>query len=207
MAVAKSPFYVVQNFISPKQAEIIVDDLSYYEPDVDTEGNPILMKRHHEKSEEFIFDKFMTLIPTLEQYYGFKKRGTEHISFEYRAAGVTPEPVCDNSKWINKKWTRTKDRDFSAVLFLSDFQPNVPFDSDYEVFGGKLEFLQHKFGFNPERGTLVVYPSTPHFINAFAEILAGDLFIAKFHVATQMPFIYQPDQFPGNYLSWFSDIN
>jgi len=164
------------------------------------------MMRNHEESENIIYDKFMPLIPVLEKYYGFEQRGTELVTFEFLAEGVKPEAVCDNSKWINKKWTRTKDRDFSAVLFLSDYQDQLPFDSDYECYGGKLEFLQHKFGFNPERGTLIFYPSGPHFINAIADIVAGDLFLARFYEAATMPFIYQPENFPGNYLSWFSDL-
>ncbi len=207
MAIAKSPFYVAQNFISPKQTEYIVDDLGYYSPDVDTEGKPIKMFRHHPDSEKIVYDKFKSLIPKLEKYYQFDHRGTEHMMFEYLAAGVKSEAVCDNAKWVNKKWVRTKDRDFSAVLFLSDYQDKTPFDSDYEVFGGKLEFLQHKFGFNPERGTLIVYPSGPHFINAMSEILAGDLFIAKFHIAAQNPYLYQPVNFPGDYQTWFNDLD
>lgn len=207
MATPKSPFYVVQNFISPKQCEIIVDDLGYYEPDLDVEGNPVLMQRHHADSESVVYTRFKTILPTLEKYYGFDHKGTEHVTFEYRAAGVEPEAVCDNSKWVNKKWVQTKDRALSAVLFLSDYQEKVPFDSDYEVFGGKLEFLQHKFGFNPQRGTLIIYPSGPHFINAHAEILAGELYTARFYIASQMPWFYQPSDFPGNYLSWLGYLN
>ena len=206
MATPKSPFYVVQNFLTPKQCEIIVDNLGYYSPDLDHEGTPIKMMRNHEESEKIVYDKFKTLIPTLEKYYNFEHRGTELMTFEFITEGVVPEAVCDNSKWINKKWVKTKDRDFSAIVFLSDYQENLPFDSDYEVYGGKLEFLQHKFGFNPERGTLIVYPSGPHFINAISEVIAGDLFLARFYLAGQMPFLYQPDSFPGNYLSWFGNI-
>lgn len=206
MAVPKSPFYVVQNFLSPKQCEYIVDGLGYYTPDVNIDDEPIKMMRNHEESENIVYEKFEPLIPMLEKHFGFKHRGTESVTFEYIAEGVKPEPGCENSKWINKKWVRTKDRDFSAILFLSDYQDNLPFDSDYEVYGGKLEFLQHKFGFNPERGTLIVFPSGPHFINAFSDIIVGDLFIAKFHEAAQQPFIYQPAEFPGNYLSWFKGL-
>jgi len=207
MATPRTPFVVVQNFISPKQCEIIVDDLGYYEPDKDTEGTPIKMMRGHEASEAVVYSKFKAMIPTLEQYYGFEHRGTEHVSFEFLSAGVEPEAVCDNAKWVNKTWVKTKDRDFSAVLFLSDYQEKLPFDNDYEVYGGKLEFLQHKFGFNPERGTLIIYPSGPHFINAFADILAGDLYVARFFIAAQEPYLYQPAEFPGNYLSWFGNID
>lgn len=206
MATKKSPFYILQKFISPKQCETIVDSLGYYSPDVDKEGTPIKMMRNHEESEKIIYDKFKPLIPVLEKYYGFQHRGTETITFEFLAEGVEPVAQCDSAKWINKKWVRTKDRDLSIVLFLSDYQEKIPFDSEYEVYGGKLEFLQHKFGFNPERGTLIIWPSSPHFINATASIFAGDLFQAKFHIAAQTPFLYLPENFPGNYLSWFNNL-
>jgi len=206
MAVPKSPFYVVQDFLTPKQCEIIVDNLGYYSPDLNKEGKPIKMMRHHADSEKIIYNKFKSLIPDFEKYYNFEHRGTEPVTFEFIAEGVEPEAICDSSKWIKKKWVRTKDRDFSAVLFLSDYQEDLPFDSDYEVYGGKLEFLQHKFGFNPERGTLIVYPSSPHFINAISQIIAGDLFLARWYMAGKMPYLYQPADFPGNYLSWFSDL-
>jgi len=45
MATPRTPFVVVQNFISPKQCEIIVDDLGFYEADKDVDGNPIKMMR------------------------------------------------------------------------------------------------------------------------------------------------------------------
>ena len=206
MAIAKSPFYIVQNFLTPKFCEMIVDGLGYFEPDVDKEGTPTKMMRNHQPSEQIIFDRFKPMIPHLEKYYDIKHRGTELITFEYLAEGVLPEAVCDNSKWIKKKWVRTKDRDLSVMLFLSDYQDNIPFDTDYEVYGGKFEFLQHKFGFNPERGTLIVYPSGPHFINANADIEFGDLFQCKFHLAAAQPFMYRPDRFPGDYKSWFTDL-
>lgn len=202
----KSPFYIVQNFLSPKLCESIVDNLGYYDPDVDTEGTPIKMMRHHEESEDLVYNKFKQYIPLLEIHYGFENRGTEPITFEFLAQGVKPEPACDNSKWISKKWVKTKDKDFSVLLFLSDYQDDVPFDSEYEVYGGKLEFLQHKFGFSPERGTLIVYPSGPHFINAISDIYAGDLYLAKFSLAATTPFLYQPDRFPGNFSNWFNHL-
>ena len=206
MATPKSPFYIIQDFISPKHCEQIVDNLGFYTPDVDQKGKPIKMMRHHEPSELLIYEQVKPLIPEIEEYYEIKHRATESVSFEFYAEGTTPKPVCENSIWINKKWTRTVDRDISAVLFLSDYQENVPFDSDYEVYGGKLEFPQHGFGFNPERGTLIIYPSTPHFINAVSDIMFGDLFVAKFHLSAFMPYLYDPEKFPGDYRTWFKGL-
>ena len=206
MALPKSPFIVHRDFLSPKICEDIVCALGFYTPDFNKEGKPIKMVREHEDAESIIFEKFQLIIPTLEQYYGFNHRGTEPISFEYYAEGVESQPQSENSNMVNKKWARTKDRDLSCVLFLCDYQDNVPFDNDYEVYGGKLEFLTHQFGFNPQRGTLIVYPSGPNFVNIVSPIFVGDSIMARFHIASMLPYVYNPNNFPGNYTNWFKGL-
>lgn len=207
MATPKSPFVVIQNFLSPKVCEQLVYKLGFYAPDVDTENKPLKMTRHNEYCEDIIYGQFEQMIPQLEQYYGFQHNGTESVTFEFLPEEYVAECRCENSKYIEKKWARVYNRDISCVLFLSDYNEEPPFDSDYEVYGGKLEFPQHQFGFNPERGTLIIFPSGPHFINGNAAIVYGDSFQARFHLAAQMPYLYQPDQFPGNYTNWFNDLS
>lgn len=205
MAKAKSPFLVVEELLSPKICEQIIDDLQFYVPDTDEdEKTPIKMAKHHIASEEIVYEHIKPLIPKLEQYYGFNHRGTEMMNFEFHAEGTKPEVQCDNSSHINKKWARTRDRDFSIIIFLVDYQEATPFDEEYEVYGGKLEFPQHDFGFTPSRGTMIVYPSGPHFINAFSEIIAGDLFVVRSYLAAEVPYFHNPTEFPGNYKTWFS---
>jgi hypothetical protein len=97
---------------------------------------------------------------------------------------------------------RVRDRDLTAVIFLTDHQDKPPFDPEFEVSGGKLEFPQHGFGFNPERGTMVVFPADPHFLHRTAPVKAGELFQIRLHIATKEPFLYQPDDFPGDFRSW-----
>lgn len=204
MATPRSPFYVVEGFLSPKVCEQIVDILGLYTPDVDKNGYPIKMYRYKEDAEEIVFKQLQPCIPQLMEHYGTMYQGTETIQFEFFSEGIKPEPVCENSNYVNKKWMRTKNRDISAVLFLYEYNENPPFDSDYECYGGKLEFPQHGFSFVPQRGTLVVYPSAPHFINATSTIAFGDSVQARIHMATQMPYLYDPTQFPGDYTTWFA---
>jgi hypothetical protein len=199
----KSPFYIVQDFLSPKLCEQFVDNLEMYEPDVNKDDKPIMTIRQNEKIEAHIFERFQQLVPEIEKYYGFEYKGMEHINFEWAAEEFEGgKPVCENSNYLRKKWVRTKTRDITGVIFFSDYQETIPFDNEYECYGGKLEFPQHGFGFNPQRGTLVLYPSDPHFINVTTAVLAGDLFRAKLQIAAETPYIYQPDQFPGNYKEW-----
>lgn len=203
MATPKSPFIIIEDLLSPKICEQIVYDLDVHMGDFDAEGTPIPMYRHHEPSESIIYKTIKPLIPKFEQYYTFKHRGTELMTFEYRAEGVKPLAVCDNSTHIKNKWARTRDRDFSFVVFLSDYQDKLPFDSDYEVYGGKLEFPQHGFGFTPSRGTMIMYPSGPHFLNAISDILMGELHTVKSHFSAEVPYFHDPIGFPGDYRSWF----
>lgn len=206
MAVAKSPFKVYQKFLSPKTCEQFCDAINFTDADTDVEGKPIKMVKHNAMIEELIYARIQTIVPELEKYYNIQYKGTEQIMVEWYSEGVTGKPQCENSHYLRKKWVRTIPRDLTAVLFFSDFQDQPPLDSDYEVYGGKLEFPQHNFGFNPQRGTLVVYPSVPHFINATAEIKAGELYQARIHLSATTPFLYNPEQFPGDYTNWFNDL-
>lgn len=203
MATPKSPFLVFQEFLSPKLCEKFVNGLGFYSPDTDPSNKPIKMYRTKEDYEVEIFERLQIVIPSIMKHYDIEYRGTEQMMFEYLAEGTVSEPICENSNYLRKKWVRTKDRDVTCLIFLSDYNEEVPFDSDYEVYGGKLEFPQHGFGFNPIRGTMIVYPSCPHFINANAEIKYGDLFQVRFHLAAAAPFLYQPVKFPGNFTTWF----
>lgn len=203
MATAKSPFLIFEDFLTPKQCEQIVDDLDFYSPDTNQDGKPIKSYKFKESCQQLIFNRFQPLIDNIVQYYETQYRGTEQITFEYFAQGTAGQPLCENSDYLRKKWVRTKNHDLTGVVFLCDYNENVPYDGEYEVYGGKLEFPQHGFGFNPQRGTLIMYPSGPHFINATNDIICGDLVQARIHVATKTPFLYNPAKFPGNYKSWF----
>jgi len=194
--------------MSPLRCEELVDKLDFKHPNTDEEGVPQKTFRGDEVGELVVFDIFKSRIPEIERYYQMEYRGTEPMSFEwYPPYCLGEKPHCENSVYgTTKKWVRQKDRDFTCILFLSDFQETIPFDSDFEVFGGKLEFPQHGFGFNPERGTLLIFPSGPNFLNNTTPIAAGELFQVRFHIAAQTPYQYNPNRFPGNYLTWFQDM-
>jgi len=203
----RSPFLIKQEFISPKMCEFLVDSLEFVVPDEDKEGRPIKMVKHDDASQQLLFDRLQNIVPEIEEYYGIKYRGTEEMCFEwYPEECVGGRCSCENSNYLRKKWVKTKDRDISGILFLSDYQPTIPFDNEYEVYGGRLQFPQHGFKFQPERGTLILFPSGPHFINAIDNVYAGDLFQVRFHIAAKTPMIYQPADYPGDYTTWFEDI-
>lgn len=199
----RSPFFVVQDFISPMACEDVVDVLEYTVPDLDKDDHPVPTLKTNEIAEQVIYERFLQLIPQLEEYYGIDYKGMERVQFEWYPQGSVGEAHAENSNFLRGKWLRTKQRDLTAVLFLSDYQDADTLEEEFEVYGGKLEFPQHKFGFNPTRGTLVVFPSDPHFINITSGVFVGDLFQARIQLAAQIPYLYQPQDFPGNYTMWF----
>ena len=194
----KSPFYIVENFISPLMCEELIDLCDFNIPNKDTANNYIKTSKTCEQAELIIYDRLVPLLPKLQAHYNLVYRGTERVQFEFIPEGADSKHQCENAEFVRSKWLRTKSRDLSAILFMSDYQEQVPFEEDYEVLGGKLEFAQHKFGFNPARGTLVVFPSDPHFINNTTPVLVGDLYQARIQIAATVPYIYQPALFPGN---------
>lgn len=202
----KSPFYVVQEFVSPYMCEDLIDACDFNVPDEDKDGHYIKTTKTCERAEAVIYDRLLYLLPELQAHYVFQYKGTERVEFEWFPEGSKGTFRSENSEYVRNKWLRTRARDFTAILFMSDYQEKIPFEQDYEVYGGKLEFVQHKFGFNPQRGTLIVFPSDPHFINVTSDIRAGDLYQARVQIAAQTPYIYRPDMFPGNYTTWFKPL-
>lgn len=202
----KSPFYVVEEFISPLLCEELLDICNFTVPDTDKDQHEIKTVKTSDRAESIVYERLLALLPELQAHYKLIYKGTERVQFEWIPQGCKGEFICENSTFLRGKWLRNKQRDLTAVLFLSDYQERTPFEDDFEVYGGKLEFVQHKFGFNPQRGTLIVFPSDPHFINISSEVLAGDLFQARIQIAAQTPYLYQPQMFPGNYTSWFAPL-
>jgi hypothetical protein len=202
----KSPFYVVEEFVSPLACEELIDLCNFTVPDTNKDGYEVKTSKTSEAAEMLIYERLQMLMPELQGHYGFKYRGTERVSFEWFPEGSQGQFQSENSEFVRGKWLRTRARDFSAILFLSDYQEQTPFEQEFEVYGGKLEFVQHKFGFNPKRGTLIVFPSDPHFINITTPVFAGDLYQARIHFAAQAPYLYNPAGFPGNYTMWFKPL-
>lgn len=203
---SKSPFYVIPNFISPLMCEEIVDQLDFAIPDLTPSGTPLPSTKTDADYEAYLFSQFSNYKDSIAAYFDSDHRATTEFNFKWYPQGASESMHAENAIYKNGNWMRIFDRDITCVLFLSDYQDKPPFDDDYEVYGGKLEFPQHGFGFNAQRGTLIAFPSVPHFINGFTTVLAGSLYIAKFHIATKVPFMYDPVKFPGDYLTWLREF-
>lgn len=208
----KSPFIVVQDFLSPQTCEKIVNDIRVSDPDVDENGDPKKLERHNLFWEHPIAENFRDLIPQIEEKYDCTYRGLEKPLFQYypeNAKSPAEQPGCENSKYIRKKWVMHKDVDLVGFIWLKDFNQNVPLDPRFEVFGGKLEFPVYNFSLMPQRGTLVLFPAGPHFITVISPVLVSDLYQIKLNVSintkTGGRWFYQPTNFAGKWQDWFRD--
>jgi hypothetical protein len=203
----KSPFLVFQDFLADDDCDKIAADVRVV-PTKDQDGIPQSMLRYHEAAEKEIFPKFQKLIPQIEKHYDLKYKGTEHLVFQQFPVTNKPaeEPHCESAVFKRKKWIKVRDRDLTGILWLKNFQDQPPFNLEKEVLGGKLEFPVYQFGFQPQKGTLVVYPAGERFISLTTPILVGELQCVRFHIAADGIWIYQPGNFPGDYRTWFTQI-
>lgn len=203
--ITKTPFLVVEEFISPLMCEDIIDRLNNIIPDADQNNKPLITMRANRLSEIRILPLIKELIPQLEAHYGFEYLGTSPFDFEWYPTNFKKIPAhCENSNLVQGKWYRTNEKDFVGVIFLNDYRDRPPFDGEFEVVGGKLSFPTHNFSFVPKRGQLVIFPGSPHFINATEAIVHGELNQIRFSISAQEEYDYDPSKFPGSYKQWFA---
>lgn len=208
--MSKSPFYVVEDFISQKTADYLVQSSGVTEPNEDPDGNPLLTAQPmDEHCETLLYNRLLEVLPEIEKHFGFETRGVESMEFSWMPQDCADgtDVRCGNAVFARQKWIKNKDRDFTVHLFLSAYNDarDDSFDPDYEVYGGKLQYPQYKFSFNPQVGTMIVHPAGPHFLHAYAPVVAGDLFYVTFHISSKLPHIYQPKDYPGDFTTWFAD--
>lgn len=208
MTTIKSPFLVYQDFLDSATCDRIAETVRV-EPSLDQEEKPMAMERYHTPTEEMVFESFKPVIPKLEEHYaGFKYRGTEHLIFQQFPVNgkMGEQPHCENAVFKRKKWIRVKDRDLTGILWLKDYQDAPPFNLKTQVLGGKLEFPVYNFSFQPQKGTLIIYPSCERFISLTSPILVGELQTIRFHICGVDLWLYNPDDYPGDFRMWFKDI-
>lgn len=217
MSTIKSPFHIINDFLSPKNCDEILKKVQRTVYDTDKEGKPLPYMTINQEIEQMIFPRLEPIFPELEERYDANYVGTEHMMvFGHPEDPKNPAVThgCDNSKYVRRKWVRYKDVDLTAILWLKDYNNVVPIDPRTEVYGGKLEFPVYNFSFTPQRGTLVFYPAGPHFITATSPVLVSDLYYIKFNIKLTNKdgsiWLYQPSNFPydkkrGLLQSWFAE--
>lgn len=204
MSRYRSPFLVIPDFVSPLTCEDIVDRLTLTFPEMDENNRPLKSVTANRLSEVRLADYLDEARDFTEEYYGVSIKGVHPLQFEYYPEGCeSSKPICENSIYVGSRWTRSNNKDFVGILFLSDYQEKAPFDPAFEVKGGKLQFPTHNFGFNPKRGMLVIFPGNEYFVHNTSAIDVGDLHQVKIYMTASENYVYDPRSFPGNYEVWF----
>lgn len=206
-----SPFLVLEHFISPQICDLLIQELGLLAPSLDEKGQPIKSERilSSETHLELFKPRVEALLESLEKRYDAEIVGMEPPIFQqYFENPQRPAEFhgCENSKYLRKKWVKTKDVDLVGFIWLKDFNSGVPLDPRFEMYGGKLEFPAYDFSLLPQRGTLVMYPAGPHFITAISPVLVGTLEQVKIALKLRKNgsmWLYQPANFPGSYQQWF----
>jgi hypothetical protein len=202
----RSPFLIFEEFISPLQCEEIVIGNDNNFPNYDKQGKIQPLFFYNKFAEVRLTPQIADIVvPKVESHYNVEVKGITEFEFEWYPAGYegTGKLRYENSSRINGSWQRINDHDFTGVIFLNDYNDKTPFDDEFEVYGGSLEFPTHEFSFNPVRGTLVLFPGAPNFANHVSAVHAGESTLIRFHVATHDPYEYNMQEFPGDYRTWF----
>jgi len=207
-----SPFIIIPDFLSPLKCEQILADIEVKQADTDINGDPIKMERTNIHWNEEFRARFQEVIPMLEEKYNCTYRGLEAPVFQHypeNAKVPASQPGCENSKYVRKRWIKTRDVDLVGLVWLKDFNDSVPVDLRHEVFGGKLEFPAHGFSLVPQRGTFVMFPAGPHFITVTSPVLLGSLDVVKLCVSIRQKdnslWFYQPQNHPGKWQDWLNE--
>jgi len=202
---SKSPFILIEDFIESSQCEDIVLSLKNTIPNRDIKNNPLRTIKSNQLAEIRLMPKVDEILDIAEPYYGFETLNISPFLFEWMAEGYKGEsPKPDNAIQLNGKWLKSKDIDFTILIFLSTTKENNLTDSLLESFGGKVEFFNHGLTITPKAGTILMFPANEYFLNNYTEVALGNLNVVRVHITSKVPYKYSPDNFPGDYRTWFN---
>jgi len=206
-----SPFYIIEELISPAACERLITKYGLSQPSLDENDKPIKYERLLDESDalqigramedhrELIEKHYAGLIgkvppPTFQQYFEDPTKPCEQHG-------------CENAIFLRKKWVKRKEIDLVGFLWLKSFNSSVPIDPRFEVYGAKIEFPAYDFSLMPSRGTLVLFPAGPHFITATSHCMYGSMEQIKIGLPLTAPdgapWLYQPAMFGGTWQDWF----
>jgi hypothetical protein len=205
----KSPFFVIEDAVSPAKCDLITQQLGIQVPSIDTDGRPLKHERLVVDAAllSYLHEAITPSLDALEERYDSPLRGfLPPIFQQYFENPNRPAEKhgCESSEYKRKKWTKVKDVDLVGFLWLKDFNSGVPLDPRFETYGGKLEFPAFNFSLVPSRGTIVIFPAGPHFITAISPVLVGSLEMVKLNLQLKAGWTYDPRSYPGTFTEWFN---
>lgn len=202
----KKPFLIFEDFVNPLACEQIINDLRIHTtyPLIGQDGSPRKSIFHNNLNTTRIMRMFDGVVTELESNFDTTYLGTHQLMFEWYPTNYKKvEPVCDAYQYTKKEgWKKSNLLDFTGILWLNDFNDSEDFDPYFEVYGGNLNFPNFDINFKPQRGTLVIFPSTPNFVYNVGQISYGSLTQVHFQIRSTGDFQYNQDEYDLNPESW-----
>jgi len=202
----KQPFLIVREFLNPLACEQIIEDLRVHNtyPIIGQDGSPRKSIFHNNLNTTRIMRMFDGVVTRLEENFNSTYLGTHQLMFEwYPTKYKKVEPVVDAYQYTkNDGWKRANRIDFTGILWLNDYNDGGEFDPYFEVYGGNLNFPNFDINFRPERGTLVLFPSTPNFVYNVGEISYGSLTQVHFQIRSTGDFQFKKEDYDLNPSNW-----
>lgn len=203
----KSPFLILENFMSPMECENLLSSIDVVIPNYDRNDDPIKTVLKLPLFRQRVWNRLESYFDIIENYYNIEIESLSGVDLEwYPELCVEESPRCENSIYNGKKWTITNDHDFTIIVFLKDYNQSQDFDEEFECYGGQLEMTNHGFSINPRRGTAVIFPGNQYFINKTQSPKYGDAFQLRTNIICSNRFVYNKDLYRGNYSIWFKGL-
>ena len=173
-----SPFFVIEDFISPLQCEKIRNSKYVQKsnlPHVQTirDGQKLIVNSVLDYKQE---------IET--RFGGVMNDDIKSLFLQFPENPTVPCQAVQIDSWqfIRRKWTKVKNIDLIGLIPLKTYNSDVPIDVEFETYGSKIEFPNFNFGILPERGSLILFPSAPNFAYAISHNLLGGIEFIKVHI-------------------------
>jgi len=202
----KKPFLIFKDFVSPLACEQIITDLKIHNtyPIIGQDGSPRKSIFHNNLNTTRIMNRFDDVVSKMEENFDTSYLGTHQLMFEwYPTQYKKVETVCDAYHYKKSDgWKKANLLDFTAILWLNEFNDSSDFDPYYEVYGGNLNFPNFDINFKPSRGTLLLFPSTPNFVYNVGNISYGSLTQVHFQIRTATGFTFNKDEYDMNPKNW-----
>lgn len=200
----KSPFILLENAIDPKACDDIITSLNHSIPNY--MNDKVAMTLKFNKLEELRLQPLIDdLLDYAEPYYEFETQSLSTFLFEWYPEGYQAKPMSSDSyTYFNGKWIKSREIDFTILIFLSSTVTKTINDPNTEHVGGGLQFPTHGFTLHPKSGDLLMFPSDNHFLNMIDGVSLGNMNLIRILVTAKQDYKYDKRKFPGTYKTWFS---
>jgi hypothetical protein len=141
-----------------------------------TQPNETFVAEHGGRITEYVGISGVAdqLLPVFIDVYAGRLAPFYGVTFEwferpqilrYRPGGLYNHHA-DSENWVNDRWVRVQDRDFSILLYLND-----------QFSGGEIAFVDFDFKLKPKQGMLVAFPSDHHYQHAALPVTSGTRYV------------------------------